>query len=239
MHDWAQKLLILQDKDLRIGKIEEQVNAAPAEKAKALKGKEEAETAVAEAKKRLQGEQSKLRELENEGESLRQKMRDFQSKSAMIKNNEEYRAATTQIQSCAQEINKLEDRELGIMEQIEAHRVALHEQQKLLAAADARAKEMLADLDTRVSNCSAQLEKLRAERNQALTEVDPQIIQKYERIRTGNLKRNLSDRRILVALKAGACDRCHLNVTAQVRMNVRKGQPVSCENCGAMLHWEE
>ena len=238
MPDWVQKLLVLQDKDLRIAKLDEQLRSAPEEKAKVQATLAASEAAVAEAKKALQNDQARLKDFDNQVETIRQRMRDFQAKSAMIKSNTDYQAAMTQVKGCSDEIRGLEAKQLTVMEEIERARVLLHDRQKARDASQARVKEMMADLDTRVANCTTQVEKLRAERTAALAEVEPQVAQKYERIRTSSRK-SLPDRRIFVPLKAGACDRCHLNATAQVRMNVRKAMAVSCENCGAMLYWEE
>jgi len=238
MQDWVQKLLVLQEKDLRIDKLEEQLAAAPAERAKVDRLVDEAKAGEAAAKGRCQDEAKQLKSLEVEAETVRARMREFQAKSAMIKNNEEYRAALHQIEACSQQVRDAEDRELALMEQMEASRAAWEKARKDREAAETRAAEMRADLDLRERNCRDQLEAARADRQQAAALVPPDTASRYERIRR-QVKRNWTDRRHFVPIKDNVCDRCHMNVTAQARMNARKATLVSCENCGALLYWEE
>jgi len=238
MDDWVTKLLDLQDKDLRIAKLEEQVRSAPAEKKRVGRILEDAEAAVADVKKTRQVQQTRLKELEIEAETLRAKMRDFQSKSALIKNNDEYRAAMAQIDGCRAQISEIEDRELAVMEELELSRADLQQCGKERDAAKARVVEMLADIDARVASSTTQLEKLCGERDPVAAGISAEILQRYERLRK-NSRRKLSDARAFVPIRDNVCDGCHMNVTAQTRMNARKGVMVSCEMCGALLYWEE
>jgi predicted nucleic acid-binding Zn-ribbon protein len=112
--------------------------------------------------------------------------------------------------------------------------------QKRLEAAKERAREMNADLETRLGNARAQIDKLLAERAPALAGVPPETVRRYDRLRASPARISSADRRALVAVRDGVCcDRCRMNLTAQTRMNVRKGQPAICENCGTMLFHEE
>ena len=238
MHDWVEKLLILQDKDLRIAKLEEQVTAAPEDKARVSGMLGDAEAAVAATKSKVQEGEKALKLLEMEVDAVRTRMRDFQSKSLMIKSNEDYRAALTQIEGCAKQISDMEDRQLVVMEDIEQARAMLGEKQKELTSARSRVQAMLSDLDVRVKNCRAQLERLEEERTSALRSVDDETAARYERLRT-KPKRGRSDSPVFVPIRDDVCGRCHMNVIAQIRMNARKGVDVSCENCGALLYWDD
>lgn len=238
MRDWVEKLLILQDKDLRISKLEGQVSAAPEEKARLASLLVAAQDASQNAKVALQDEGKALKTLELESEAVVVKMQDFQSKSAMIKSNDDYRAAMTQIDKCKKKIAGIEDRELLVMEDVEAAGNVLQQKQKELDAAQARVREMAADLDTRVKNCNIQLEKLRQQRALAIAEVKPEVASRYERMQQSN-KKKMRELRVFVPLHDNICDYCHMNVTAQIRMNARKGEAICCENCGAMLYWAE
>jgi len=156
----------------------------------------------------------------------------------MIKSNDEYRAALQQVESCARQVNELEDQQLVIMDRIEAHRGGLQKARQDQEAVEARIREMLTDLETREKNCKAQMDKLMAERAEALVGIDTELVNRYERLRLKK-RHAAGDRRVLVPIRNNACDRCHMNAIAQVRMNARKGLPVSCENCGALLYWED
>jgi hypothetical protein len=238
MHEWVLKLHVLQEKDLRIAKIEEQVEGAPAERAKVQQLLDDAKAVTAAAKNQVIEEEKGLKDLDLQAETIRARMRDFQTKSAMIKSNDEYRAALQQIESCARQVNELEDRQLAIMDRIETHRVSLQKAQKDQEAVESRVREMLTDLETRETNCKSQMDILMAERAAALVGIYPELVSRYERLRVKK-RHAVGDRRVLVPIRNNACDRCHMNAIAQVRMNARKGMPVSCENCGALLYWED
>ena len=238
MQEWVENLLALQDRDLRIAALEEQVRSAPGEKERVARLEADAEEALASARERLQGDEKGLNSLDMLVETIRARMRDFQSKSTMIKNNDEYRAALTQIEACAKQIETLEDQELVIMEDIEAARSLVAQRRKELDATKARVQEMLTDLDTRVRNCETQLAQLTGERGDAVAAVPVKMVTRYERLRKSKAGRQ-PDRPVFVAIRQNVCDSCHMKVTAQTRMNARKGEGVSCENCSAMLYWED
>jgi len=218
-------------------RIQEEFAAEPSDRAKVMLMLDGAKTALADAKAQLQDREKALKAFEIKADSIREKMRDFQSKSAFIKNNEEYRAAMTQVDNCKKQIEGVEDDELGVMEEIEQARARLAARKKEFKAAESRVAEMIADLDTRLKNCGGQIEKLRAARAKAIRDVEPAIAKRYDRL-IKKPSRGGRSRRVLVPILEDVCDRCHMNVIAQIRMNARKGMLASCENCGAMLYWE-
>jgi predicted nucleic acid-binding Zn-ribbon protein len=240
MHDWVQKLLAVQEIDLRLDKLREQTASVPEEQARVARMLQAEESELTHAREALRTIEKELKELEIEADGLRAKKADFQTKSAMIRNNDEYKAALLQIDQVNKLVSDLEDRQLEVMERLEAARGTVNTVLKRLEAARQRAREMNADLDTRLANSKAQTDKLLAERAPALAGVGAETIRRYDRLRASPARVNSPDRRALVPVRDGVCcDRCRMNLTAQTRMNVRKGQPVVCENCGTMLYQEE
>ena len=236
MQDWMQHLLILQDKDLRIAKIEAQSRAVPEEKKKATDEIAAEEAAVAAAKDNVRTAEKAIKSMEIEVETVRTRMQDFLSKSAMIKNNEEYRAALHQVDTCRQQISEFEDRELQAMEDLDRAKRVFDAENKKLAAARQRITAVLTDLDTRLANCEQELLKMRQERDGLAAAVPADALRRYDRIRMTRLN---NDARAFVPIRNGACDGCHMNVTAQVRVNANKAQTSSCPNCGRLLYVEE
>jgi len=240
MHEWVQKLLAVQEIDLRLDKLREQTASVPEEQAKVAGMLQAEEGQLAHAREELRTVEKELKELELEADGLRVKKTDFKTKSSMIRSNEEYRAASLQIEQVDKLIADLEDQQLAVMERLEAARGTVNVAVRRLEAAKQRAREMNADLDTRLGNAKAQMDKLLAERAPALAGVGPETIRRYDRLRASPARIASADRRALVSVRDGVCcDRCRMNLTAQTRMNARKGQPVACENCGTMLYHEE
>lgn len=236
MQDWKKNLLILQEKDIRIAAIESQVRAVPGEKKKASDEVQAEEVAVAAAKEKVQTAQKTIKSMEIEVEEIRTKMRDFLSKSAMIKNNEEYRAALHQVDTCKQHISEFEDRELAAMEELDQAKHVLDAESKKLAAARERVIGVMKDLDTRIAVSQQELEKAKQERAGLVQGIPDEALRRYDRIRTARLT---NDARAFVPIRNGACDACHMNVTAQIRVNANKEQVSACPNCGRLLYVEE
>lgn len=237
MYDWVQKLLAVQDRDLRIAKLEEQVKSVPLEKKSASTLLKDAQAAVAAAHEKVTVDEKAIKSLEIDVQLVQTRMRDFLAKSAMIKSNEDYKAALTQIEACRQQVAQFEDRELVLMEDLERSRRTAETHEKELAAAKTRVAEMVADLDTRTRNCTTQLTALQAERAAATEGIPDATLRRYDRVRIS--RRGREEKRAFVPVRSGACDACHMNITAQMRMNVRKGQPEPCQNCGVLLYEEE
>ncbi len=240
MYEWVQKLLAVQEIDLRLDRLREQAASVPEEQAKLARMLEGEEHELARAREAVRGIEKELKTLEMEADGLRARRADFQTKSAMIRNNDEYKAALLQIEQCTKLVADLEDQQLAVMERLEAARGEVEAALRRLEAARARAQEMEADLQKRLANAEAQIAQLLAERGPALAGIDPETVRRYDRLRASPARQNSRDRRALVPVRDGVCcDRCRMNVTAQTRMNARKGQPVTCENCGTMLYHDE
>jgi len=237
MHQWVEKLLILQNKDMRLAKLKQRIKFTPVDQAKIDALLNDAEERMKKAKAQKIEQEKLLKDLEISADSINAKMVDFQKKTIMIKNNEEYKAALAQIDKCKHQISQFEDKELVIMEAMEKLKTEFDEVQKYYHTAEKRVKEMKKDLETRVNNCKQQIDQLSKEREDAYVQVDKRIASRYTRLFQNKLKRG-RDTRVIVPLRDGTiCDYCHMNVTAQVKMNARKGTQVSCENCGTLVYW--
>jgi predicted nucleic acid-binding Zn-ribbon protein len=237
MQEWVEKLLVLQDKDMRISKLQEQLNSVPLEKAKAEAAIADAEGLCAGAKSDLQEIKKSIKSVETKIESLQSKMRDFQSKSTMIKDNSEYRSAMKQIETCKKQVSELEEQQLALMESLEPANAALAMKLKEVKEAQSRAEELLMDLDTRERNCTLQMNKLQKQRDAAAAEVSKaDALRHYERIRKS---RRIQNGRAFVPVIGYVCQSCHMNVTAQIRTDAINGLKLTCcQHCGAMLYCE-
>ena len=222
---------------MRMARIEALVKSVPAEKAAAENGLKAAEAARLAAKEGVRNAEMAIKAVELDIEGVRTKMRDFQTKTATIKKNDEYQAALHQIETCKKQIAAQEELQMAAMEGLEAAKLALADEEKRMAAAKQRVAGMLGDLDARLANCTAELETMKAQRRDTLGNVPPDFQQRYERLRASKFG---GGNRVLVAIRAnGSCDGCRMNVTAQIRVNAAKCQLATCSNCGRILYVED
>jgi predicted nucleic acid-binding Zn-ribbon protein len=238
MQDWTASLKAIQDKDLRVARLQAQVNAVPTEKTKAKATLAEAENAVSSAKKALLDVEKSIKMLEIEVESIEAKRRDFESKSLMIKDNTEYKAAMHQIETCREQVRKLEDEELALMEQLETARSRLDAEKKRFEAVQKRTNQLLEDLDRRLNACQAQKQKLESDRGTLLNEVPRDISRMYERLLAS--RRHAGREPIGFApIEDSSCSCCHMNIPPQIRVNALKGQKVNCPQCSVLLYVDD
>ncbi len=237
MQEWVENLLVLQDKDMRITRLENQLKAVPGEIEQVKKDKQQAEEAFAQSKRNVQEYQKQLKNLDMEIEKLENQKREIQSKSQMIKDNQEYRAALDEIENSRKRVSETEDQQLEIMEALEKAKQEQSKREEELQRAQERAQEMIDDLEKRAENSRKQIESLRAEREKLVGNVPDEVLRKYERLRTSPHHREHG--RVLVPIRDKTCDSCHMSVNAQTVVNAKKGRMVTCEDCGSLLYAED
>ena len=120
MLETIEKLLILQDRDRKIRRVQGELAHIEPER-QTLKAK--AATAQAElenAKLRIKQIESSRKDLELEVEAKKQMIVRYANQQFQTRKNEEYRALAHEIETCKDAIFKIEDQEIELMEQAEA-----------------------------------------------------------------------------------------------------------------------
>ena len=236
MHDWAIKLLAVQELDIRLAKIAEQMALVPAKQAEADQLFNAESQAFEQAKQRLKEYEVAAKTLENEIAVEQEKKRNFQSKTILIKNNEEYRAALLHIEMCDQVIKNLEDQQLEKMFEIDTLKQDVADRQQEVEQAKKRTQGVKEEYQTLKENCEKQYAQLKIERDQAAAEADPELLRRYTHLRSG---RNYNPTQpCLVPIMDGACGRCRMRMTAQICQDTINGKNVACPSCAAMLYAE-
>jgi predicted nucleic acid-binding Zn-ribbon protein len=145
--------------------------------------------------------------------------------------NEEYRALAHEIETCKSDINKIEDQEIGLMEQAE---VALNEVTRWTREAEEakqQADTNVALLGEREKNFQKELAELRSDREQLSSAVDESVRGRYERLV------KTKGENVLVGVHHGVCGGCHMKLPAQILVACQAHQElVSCTNCGRILY---
>jgi len=229
------KLLQIQDKDLRIAILKKQIETVPKDKAKLLAEKALADSLMDGAKTAIQDVEKKLKTLEMEMATLKQKKLDLLGKSHQIKKNDEYKAMLHEVEAFDAKVKGLEDLQLTLWDELETAKGKRVEAQKDVDAAKARVEASISDLEVRERNCTDQIAKVEAERDAMTGDVPEDLLRLYRRLlRRTNVDGSM--RKALVPLLDNNCGSCMLKVTPQVRHRVLKNEVVTCENCGTILY---
>ena len=232
MHEAIEKLLILQDRDGKIRRVKGELTHIEPER-QALKAKAaHAQAELEQAKLRIRQIESSRKDLELEVEAKKQMIVRYANQQFQTRKNEEYRALAHEIQTCKDAIFKIEDQEIGLMEEAEAAQKAIS--QATQAASDIRKLEddQVTQLNAREQNLEKELAELEANREALAAAVDESARSRYER-----LVRSKGEN-VVVGVQHGVCGGCHMKLPPQLLVTCQgEKELVTCSNCGRILYY--
>ena len=226
-----EKLLIIQERDVRIMRCQREINEIP------RKGKEieneasQAQKAVQQAKDESKARQSGVKKAELEIEAVRQKIAKLREQQFQIKSNEEFKTLNKEIAHLNDEIKKMEEGEIACMEQVETSLADELKAQKDLAQIEGTIKDRLKELEERKANLEKEVQQLQSERDAISKDVANDVLAVYNRIIEN--KKDMA----LVAAEKSTCSGCHMHLQAQVICDLKKGAGlITCSFCGRILY---
>ncbi len=232
MLETIEKLLILQDRDRRIRRVNGELAHIEPERQTYQSRAAGTQAGLETAKTKAKQIESDRKNLELEVEGKKQLITKYANQQLQTRKNEEYRALTHEIDMCKEEIFKIENQEIELMEKAEqAQREVVRATQ---AASEARKhmEEQLSQLAAREENLKKELAELTANRQELAAAVDESARARYER-----LVRNKGET-VVVGVQHGVCGGCHMRVPAQVLVSCQAQQElITCTNCGRILYY--
>ena len=145
--------------------------------------------------------------------------------------NDEFQAMGHEIERYENEISKIEDAELELMEQADKIKAELVAEEKKTAATKESNSRQMTDLEAKSKTLQERLEELNKERAELSGRIEEDLLSRFERLFTSK------GDAVVVALEHEVCTGCHMKVTPATAMRVRGGKEiVSCENCGRILY---
>lgn len=225
-------LLILQNKDQAIRKLQRELKRIPLEEEDARGRLSDDTAAVAAIKEKIQQNEISIKNLELDIETRRTTITRLKTQQFETKKNEEYTALGNEVVRYEKEVSALEDKELGFMEIAEDLNGELKVAKEKLAASQALVDEELEQLAGRRANCEQQVVDLEAERAAAAAKIKEDLLSRYER--TLAAKKDAA----LVPLQHGTtCGGCHMKVTSATANGTKAEKVITaCEQCGRILY---
>jgi predicted nucleic acid-binding Zn-ribbon protein len=231
----VEKLLILQDRDLKRLALEAQLKASPLEIAGVERTVATEKGAIDTAKAHWHELESKKKILETEIGSAQTKIGTYRTQQLGVRKNDEYQALGNQIITTQEQIGKLEGDELEIMYQIDAAK-------KVFAAAEAVMKQNISGYETRIKtlkeravNLDAELVTAKAEVEKAREPVPVPALRVYDRRAPRGMP-------VVVPVKGGKCGGCHLKISSEAEAGSRGGGPegelATCDQCGRIVYFD-
>ncbi len=229
-----EKLLVLQHSDQQARDVVLALEALPREK-------ECCDRDAAKAAQRLEAAQSQRRELEKELKKLdgdilvkREQVARYKTQQLETRKNEEYAALIHEIEVATKVIAEIEERQLILMESIEA---LAHDLETAQAAHDIelkRIEKILSTLDGRRENLLQRQEELKQQRPHLIEGIDKDFLERYERLFKSK------EGSAIVPIEHSTCMGCHMKVTTQTVLAARaEKEIISCPQCGRILYNDE
>ena len=233
---WETTLFDIQELDLQIAKLEANLATHPTRlediKRRFAELKQEKEA----SEKLVMDTQVAIRRTEGQISDLKKRKKEFQDKTALIRNNEEYKAALTQMALCDKSVSDLEVELLQHMDKLEEAKKAQADLAEVIADAKVMGAAELDTIERERQECKKGIDELTAQRQALTGDVPTDIMTRYDRLR--NAPTNNKLRPVFVPVVKDFCGRCKVKQTPQTVINVRKGITSFCSSCGAILYEE-
>jgi uncharacterized protein len=231
VHPQLEQLLVLQDRQQKIRQIENEVRTLPLQR-KNLEGQLAASAAAVEAlKQRARHVEVDRKKLELDVGTRQESVSRLKTQQYQTRKNDEFQALGHEIERYENEIRKIEDDELELMDQADKLKIQLAAEEKKAATAKDSISRQLIDLDEKSKTLELRLQGLSKERAELATRIDEDLLNRFDR-----LFKSKGDAAV-VALEHEVCTGCHMKVTTATAMRVKAGKEiVSCEQCGRILY---
>ncbi len=225
------QLLILQEKDQHLRRLRAEHKKIPSEQEQIRQKLASDTTAVAAAKETTMQNEVAMKNLELQINTRKDTVTKLKVQQFETRKNDEFKALGNEVERYTLDITRLEDEELVLMEKGETLKSNLHAAQAALAATQKMVEAELARLGERETNLKNQFNTLLAERKTKTEGVDPDLLERYQRI-----FQNKGDSAI-AELNGQVCSGCHMKVTAACAATAKADRILgTCSNCGRFLY---
>ncbi len=232
MQETIEKLLILQDRDRKIRRVQAELAHIEPERQTLKTRSSGANAKLDAAKQHVKQLDSNRKQLELDVEAKKTQIEKYANQQLQTRKNEEYRALAHEIETCKSDINKIEDQEIELMEKTEAGQKEVvrctgeaNEAKKLM-------DDLVAKLGEREQNLKKELAELQSNREELATAVDEGVRSRYERLMKSK------GENVVVGVQHGVCGGCHMKLTPQTLLACKQAQEiVTCSNCARILYY--
>jgi len=232
MLETIEKLLVLQDRDQKIRRVQGELAHIGPER-EGLRAKAAATLSQLESlKTRAKQIESDRKRLELDVESRKQQIEKYANQQLQTRKNEEYRALAHEIDACKADITKIEDQEIELMEQAEQVQKENARLSREAGETKKLVEDQVAQLDQREENLKKELADLQQGRAELAAGVEESARVRYDR-----LVRSKGEN-VVVGVNHGVCGGCHMKLPPQVLVFCMADQEIiTCTNCGRILYY--
>jgi len=229
-----ESLLVLQDRDQKIRILRLELKNLPDERISLDTKLAAGSSQLTAAKEQARNVELEKKKLEMEAQAKRDSIAKFRTQQFQTRKNEEFQALTNEIKRFEADIEKIEDREIELMEEAEKLKGTVTEAEKHHAQTKAHTDRQIAEIASKIKTIETQLADLDAERAKLSEGIDEDLLYQYNKLFAN--KGGLA----VVALEHETCMGCHMKLTTQTAVRVKGNREIlNCEQCGRILYYSE
>jgi uncharacterized protein len=226
-----EQLLRLQERDQKIKMFKAELDTVPFEQQRIRQFVAAKSTAFDQVKERNRELEVQRKLLELDAQSRRDSIAKYKTQQYQTRKNDEFQAISHEIHRFEQEIERIEDHEIELMEQTELIQKETVYAELELKAAKQQSEIQQADLLKKESTLGERLKQAELEREELTQGLDPDLLFRYTRLfatKGGNA---------VVPVEHEFCMGCHMKNTTALVHRAKLGRDlVNCEQCGRILY---
>ena len=226
-----EQLLIIQDRDQKITKLNSDIERLPLEEQQAKQRLKSVIESVNSAESEIKGNEVEISKIELDIDTRKDSITKLKNQQLETKKNEEFAAMEHSITNYQDEISQLEDSQLELMEKGEELNNSLEEANDIHAKEQKVVDAELAIIKERKIQFSKKIEELKSDREKIASNIDNDLLDQYNRIFKSKKGVAVSE------FVNDICSGCHMKVTPTTAGMVRAEKVVStCDQCGRILY---
>ena len=202
-----EQLLILQDRDQKITKLNSDIERLPLEEQQAKQRLKSVIESVNTAESESKGNEVEISKIELDIDTRKDSITKLKNQQLETKKNEEFAAMEHSITNYQDEISKLEDSQLELMEKGEELNTSLEEANDIHTKEQKVVDAELAIIKERKIQFSKKIEELKSDREKIASNIDNDLLDQYNRIFKSKKGVAVSE------LVNDICSGCHMKVT--------------------------
>jgi predicted nucleic acid-binding Zn-ribbon protein len=233
------KLTTLQQKDTLISALENKLAGFPKEIENLQIKFEEIKTAGEKEKEDYKKAAVKHKEMENQLQSKEAEIAKHQRELNMVKSNDAFKALQKEIDQCKKEADDIETQILNQLELLEKLKNSRENADSKIKQKEDELKNRITEIENQKTKTQNDLNQMRSERKQIESEIEPEILKKYEYIK----KQRPAP--AVAAVKTHndgqiACSGCNMLLNSQTSTELaKKTNLVHCDNCQRIIYDKE
>jgi predicted nucleic acid-binding Zn-ribbon protein len=192
-----------------------------------------AESKLAAQKEQLEDAKKKQKSAEWELEDLQERVRRIDSKlyGGTTKDSKELVNLEKEVKGLKSQIGPKEDVLLGLMSQVEEIEAKVKTTAEELERLKREWEPRQETLGQRKREVETVLTKLKEDRHGLGQQIDPEVLNTYERLR-------LTKGQAVVKVERGKCQGCHITVPTSQWQKAKAGDLIQCTSCSKILYLE-